>query len=116
MWQGTRAQITRAARLARAACREADEPFHADALAAALGISYDELVAAANDESRPAVAARLRAVIQECTASVVAEALRADPKAHGLWMFYLRNRVGFADGRAASAGQAVTFIGEDRIE
>lgn len=103
---------------AREACRAAGEPFHVDALAAALGVSFEELMAAATDERHPVRAARLRAAMQECTASVVGEALRADPKSHGLWMFYLRSRGGLSEERAESLGSAaggVTFVGEERI-
>ena len=99
----------------RATCAARGEPFHADALAAALGISYEALVSRA--EGCGAVAKRLTAALQECTAAVVAAALTADAKAHGLWMFYLRNRAGFADkGAEVRTGVGgVIFVGEERI-
>ena len=104
------------------ACRRQSEaeqsPFHADALAAALGITYETLVTYATGKGE--TARLLKAALQECTASVITHALAADPKSHGLWMFYLRNRAGFADKGEARVGQAteepVRFIGEDRIE
>ncbi len=104
----------------RSACALRGEPFHADALAAALGVSYETLVAMAEGRHTPAtVAAVLTAALQECTAAVVAAALAADPKAHALWTFYLRNRAGFADKsdrrdtRTEACG--VVFVGEERI-
>lgn len=104
----------------RAACAARGEPFHADALAAALGVSYETLRSLADGHNATAsLSALLRAALQECTASVVAAALAADPKAHGLWMFYLRNRAGFADKgerpelRTEVGG--VIFVGEERI-
>lgn len=101
----------------RARCAAAGVPFHADALAAALGISYEMLLRYADGSGSMAVL--LRAAIQECTAAVIASALAADPKSHGLWMFYLRNRAGFVDkGEARESradGGAVTFVGEERI-
>ena len=104
----------------RAACVQRDEPFHADALAAALGISYETLVTlAAGNGTSKRMAALLRGALQECTASVVAAALSADPKTHNLWMFYLRNRAGFADkgerGELKFEAGTVTFVGEERI-
>ena len=104
----------------RAGCAARGEPFHADALAAALGVSYETLLARADGKNTTAaVAARLKAALQECTASVVAAALAADPKAHGLWMFYLRNRAGFADKgehpTTPAAVGGVIFVGEERI-
>ncbi len=104
----------------RARCAADHIPFHADALAAALGVSYETLVRYAEGRGTSThTAAILRAAVQECTASVVACALDADPKAHSLWMFYLRNRAGFADKgetreRATEAGN-ITFVGEERI-
>ena len=104
----------------RAACAARGEPFHADALAAALGVSYERLLALADGKNTSAIIAnRLKAALQECTASVVAAALAADPKAHGLWMFYLRNRAGFADKGERSELRTevggVIFVGEERI-
>ena len=104
----------------RARCVAENMPFHADALAAALGISYETLIRYADGKGTSAnTAALLRAAVQECTASVIACALSADPKAHSLWMFYLRNRAGFADKgetreSRTEVGQ-VTFVGEERI-
>ena len=101
----------------RAACAARSEPFHADALAAALGVSYETMLSAADGDG--AIAVRLRAAIQECTAAVVAAALAAEPKSHGLWMFYLRNRAGFVDKGESTTVRTevggVTFIGEERI-
>ncbi len=104
----------------RAQCAAAEIPFHVDALAAALGISVETLLAYADGHGTSvSTAAMLTAAVQECTASVIACALRADPKSHGLWMFYLRNRAGFMDkgeSREPRAdGGAVTFVGEERI-
>ncbi len=103
----------------RVQCEALGAPFHVDALAAALGISYETLMRYASGEGTSAnTAALLRAAVQECTASVVACALHADPKAHGLWMFYLRNRAGFADKGDAPKAEAtgcVVFVGEERI-
>ncbi len=98
-------------------CAAADVPFHADALAAALGIPYETLTRYA--VGRGTMAVLLRGALQECTASVIAAALRADPKAHGLWMFYLRNRAGFADKgerpELKTEAGGVVFVGEERI-
>ena len=93
-------------------------PFHADALAAALNVSYDTLVAAARGEGvTPKMAATLTAALQECTASVVSCAMAADAKHHALYMWYLRNRGGFSDKGSVPlpADGGVTFIGEGRI-
>ncbi|MBQ9963578.1 MAG: hypothetical protein IJP14_00460 [Clostridia bacterium] len=101
----------------RAQCAAANIPFHADALAAALGIPYDTLIR--YTVGRGETARLLKAAVQECTASVIGYALTADPKSHGLWMFYLRNRVGFADKgdvRTPSTESPVRFVGEERIE
>ncbi len=114
---GKLCEIRAAIDACRARCAAADEPFHADALAAALGIPYETLVQYAVGRSE--TARILKAALQECTASVIGYALSADPKSHGLWMFYLRNRAGFMDkGEArASTGEApVRFVGEERIE
>ncbi len=101
----------------RQRCEAGDSPFHADALAAALGIPYETVVAYASGKGE--TARILKAALQECTASVISHALAADPKSHGLWMFYLRNRAGFADKgetRATHTEEPVRFIGEERIE
>ena len=61
----------------------------------------------------------LKAALQECTASVISHALAADPKSHGLWMFYLRNRAGFADkgeARATHTEEPVRFVGEEPFD
>ena len=99
----------------RAACAARGEPFHADALAAALGVSYEAMLDRARGDG--AVAHRLAAAVQECTAAVVAAALAADPKTHGLWTFYLRNRAGFTDKAAEvrTGVGGVIFVGEERI-
>lgn len=102
----------------RERCVAAGVPFHADALAAALGISYEALTRyAAGEETVPGVAALLAAALQECTASVLTCAMEADPKRHAFYMWYLRNRGGFADkgGEPARPDGGVTFIGEGRI-
>lgn len=101
----------------RRKCDADGGPFHADALAAALGIPYETVVAYAAGKGE--TARILKAALQDCTASVISHALAADPKSHGLWMFYLRNRAGFADKgetRAAQAEDPVRFVGEERIE
>lgn len=114
---GTLKDIERAVAACREACAAANTPFHADALAAALGISYETLLRYA--EGRGSMAALLKSALQECTASVIDRALQADPKAHGLWMFYLRNRAGFADKgekpELKTEAGGVTFVGEERI-
>lgn len=104
----------------REGCRERGEPFHADALAAALGVSYETLAAlVSGSEACPeALRAVLTAAMQECTASVIAAALAADPRSHGLWTFYLRNRAGFAEKGERPVGHSepgVVFVGEERI-
>ncbi len=101
----------------RRQCELEGLPFHADALAAALGIPYETVVVYASGKDE--TARLLKAALQECTASVVSHALAADPKSHGLWMFYLRNRAGFADkgeARAVQGEAPVQFVGEERIE
>lgn len=101
----------------RRRCEAENAPFHADALAAALGIPYETVVAYASGKGE--TARILKAALQECTASVISHALAADPKSHGLWMFYLRNRAGFADKgetRTVQATEPVRFVSEERIE
>ncbi len=101
----------------RVQCAAEDKPFHADALAASLGIPYETLLRYA--AGRGETARMLKAAVQECTASVIGYALTADPKSHGFWMFYLRNRAGFADKgdtRAPTGEASVRFVGEERIE
>lgn len=114
---GSLAQIRDTIAQCRVQCEAQGGPFHADALAAALGISYDTLVEYAN--TRGNVAVLLTAALQECTASVIAHALSADPKSHPLWMFYLRNRAHFADkGERCElpSGGSVQFVGEEKIQ
>lgn len=114
---GTLSDIAATINNCRTHCQQTDTPFHADELAAALGIPYDTLLRHAS--GRGEMARMLRAALQECTASVISHALCADPKSHGLWMFYLRNRAGFADKGEARASQGeppVQFVGEERIE
>ena len=114
---GTLSEIEAAVERCRQVCAAEQIPFHADALAAQLGISYETLLRYA--EGRGTMATLLRGALQECTASVVAAALTADPKAHALWTFYLRNRAGFADKgeriELRSEAGGVTFVGEERI-
>lgn len=101
----------------RRRCEAENAPFHADALAAALGIPYETVVAYASGKGE--TARILKAALQECTASVISHALAADPKSHGLWMFYLRNRAGFADKgetRTVQSAEPVRFVNEERIE
>lgn len=115
---GNLAQIKENIHRCRAQCAAADLPFFADALAAALGISYHRLVQyAAGEGTSRTTAALLSAALQECTASVVAHALGADQKHHALCMWYLRNRAGFFDKEtdAPRQGGGVTFVGEERI-
>lgn len=113
---GSLADIRRAVSECKTRCEALGIPFHADALAAALGISYETLVRCAEGKEVGATtAAVLAEALQECTASVVSFALSADPKHHALYMWYLRNRGGFADKIAPSHGDGVTFIGEGRI-
>lgn len=99
----------------RVECAKQDVPFHADAVAAALGISYDTLLRYAN--GRGELARLLGATLQECTAAVIGAALSADPKTHGFWMFYLRNRAGFSDkgDTRTVLAEPVKFVGEERI-
>ena len=98
----------------RAQCEAAGVPFHADALAAALCISYDRLVEYAAESGN--TAALLRGALQEATASVLSHAMKSDSKHHALYMWYLRNRGGFSD-KAADSGLhgGVVFVGEGRI-
>ena len=114
---GTLQEIEATVRECRERCHAAEMPFHADALAAALGISYDTLLQYA--AGRGQLAALLKAALQECTADVVAAALSADPKAQSMWVFYLCNRAAFAEkGEKAdvvSSAVNVTFVGEDKI-
>jgi len=114
---GTISDIKATIEACRRQCDADGGPFHADALAAALGIPYETVVAYATGKGE--TARILKAALQECTASVISHALSADPKSHGLWMFYLRNRAGFADKgetRALQSEDAVRFVGEERIE
>lgn len=103
----------------RRECAENGVPFHADALAAALGVSYDTLIhLAAGEDTSKTMADLLGGALQECTASVLSHAMTADPKHHAFLMWYLRNRSGFSD-KAGDAPRfetaAVTFVGEGRI-
>ncbi len=114
---GTLSEIKTMIDECRRRCEAENAPFHADVLAAALGIPYETVVAYAAGKGE--TARILKAALQECTASVVSHALAADPKSHGLWMFYLRNRAGFADKgetRAVQAEEPIRFVGEERIE
>ena len=114
---GSLAEITATIERCRRECEAEGGPFHADALAASLGIAYETLVEYAS--GRGSVAALLTAALQECTASVISHALSADPKSHSLWMFYLRNRAHFADkGERCElpTGSGVQFVGEERIQ
>lgn len=108
-------EVDEAIRACKRVCAEKGEPFHADALAAALGVSYTELCRLADGRGR--VPKALRAAIQECTASVIGAALAADPKSHGLWMFYLRNRAAFSDkaDKREQGVPPVVFTGEDGV-
>lgn len=102
----------------RRGCEAAGIPFHADALAAALGVSYEQLARqAAGEGVSPTVARTLAGALQECTAAVVSFAMGKDAKYHPLIMWYLRNRAGFTDKgeTAAPTGTAVTFVGENKI-
>ena len=48
---------------------------------------------------------------------MIGAALAADPKSHGLWMFYLRNRAAFSDkaDKRESGAPPVVFVGEDAV-
>ncbi len=112
--------VTAALRRCRQQCEAAGGTLHADALAAELGISYEQLAAAADGcGASRAVAAAVRHALQQCTAAVVAAALADEPKTHPMWMFYLRNRAGFVDKGEArdlkTAVGSVIFVGEERI-
>lgn len=107
-------EINRAVRACRRACAESGRVMCVDALAAALGMSCDELFALARERTEEG--RMLAAAVQECTAETVAAALAADPKSHPLWMFYLRNRAAFADKPEARAdGVSITFVGEEKL-
>ena len=108
-------EVDKAIRECKRACEAKGEPFHVDALAAALGMSYTEFCRLADGRGR--VPRTLRAAIQECTASVIGMALAADPKSHGLWMFYLRNRAAFSDktDKREQGAPPVVFVGEDGV-
>ena len=111
---GSLPQIERRIAEGRAACEAAGVPFHADALAAALGISYETLAQYASENGN--TAALLRAAMQECTAAVLSHAMSVDPKNHAFYMWYLRNRGSFSDKETAVGGASgVVFIGEGRI-
>jgi hypothetical protein len=114
---GTLQEIEKIVQECRERCHTAEMPFHADALAAALGISYDTLLQYA--AGRGQLAALLKAALQECTADVVAAALGADPKAQSMWVFYLRNRADFVEKgekpELPSSAVSVTFVGEEKI-
>lgn len=116
---GSIAHITERIEECRRHCEQQSVPFHADALAAALGIPYETLVGyAAGEGTSKTVAALLSAALQECTASVLEYALRGDQKQHSFYMWYLRNRGGFSDKGPESpreSGGAVVFFGEGKI-
>ncbi len=115
---GKVAQIAARIDECRRDCAAKGVPFHADALAAALGIPYERLARyAAGDGTSENVAKILASALQECTASVMSFALGTDTKYHNLVMWYLRNRAGFSDKgeTAAVGGGSVTFVGENRI-
>ena len=98
----------------RARCEALGVPFHADALAAMLGVSYDRLLRFADERGN--TAALIRAALQECTASVLSHAMQSDPKHHALYMWYLRNRGGFSDKATEGVMHGgVVFVGEGRI-
>ena len=111
---GSLPQIERRIADGRAACAALGVPFHADALAAALGIPYDTLKQYASENGN--TAALLRAALQECTAAVLSHAMVSDPKHHAFYMWYLRNRGSFSDKEPIGGGMGgVMFIGEGRI-
>ena len=115
---GSVADVKSAIEECKARCAAQGTPFHADALAAALHVSYDTLHTLANGNgASQKLAAVLEGALQECTASVLTHAMAADAKQHGLYMWYLRNRGGFSDkgGAPFHADGGVTFIGEGRI-
>lgn len=118
---GSVGEIERVIAQFRERCQREALIFHADALAAALGISYEQLTAyAAGVGTSKRVAALFNSALQECTAAVLNVALAADPKTHSFWMFYLRNRAGFADKGEPRDGKAptvppVVFVGEERV-
>ena len=115
---GCLSEIERRIADCRERCHQQEVPFNADALAAALGISYETLAGYARGEGTSRRTAELlQSALQECTAEVLACALRGDAKQHGLLMWYLRNRAGFSDkGEETARGAApVTFVGEGRI-
>lgn len=114
---GSLAQIRAVIDTCRDECKAGDIPFHADALAAALGISYDQLARYADGEGTSAnTAALLTAALQECTAAVLSRAMNGDAKQHAFMMWYLRNRGGFSDkGDIVRPDGGVTFVGEGRI-
>lgn len=116
---GSIAHITETIDTCRRTCRQQGVPFHADALAAALGISYDQLARyAAGEGTSRTVAGLLTAAVQECTADVLDWALKGDQKQHGFYMWYLRNRAGFSDKGPEiprDGGGTVMFFGESRI-
>lgn len=111
----TAGKVRRAIETCKASCAATGRVLCVDALAAALGMTCEELFTASSRATE--VGALLSAAIQECTAETVAAALSADPKAHPLWMFYLRNRAAFADKPEAKgdSGVSITFVGEERI-
>lgn len=116
---GSLAAIRKTVEGCKRQCREEGIPFHADALAAALGISYDTLARyAEGKDTSLTTASLLKSALQDCTASVLSFAMASDAKQQPFWMWYLRNRGGFSDkGREAVGTEsvAVTFIGEGRI-
>lgn len=95
-------------------CTRQGVPFHADALASALGVSYTTLTRWAVGDGAPVrLAELLTGTLQECTASVVEHAMSADPKQQGWYMWYLRNRAGFSDkagDQPAEPQPTLTFI------
>lgn len=115
---GSIAHITETVDACRRHCEAQGVPFHTDALAASLGISYETLTAyAAGRGASKTVAALLSAAVQECTASVLEYALRSDAKHHSFYMWYLRNRGGFSDkgGELPKDGTTVVLFGEEKI-
>ncbi len=116
---GSLSHITETIAVCRKDCAAKGTPFYADALAAALGISYDRLARyAAGENTSKTTAALLAGALQACTASVLEHAMKGDAKQQTFYMWYLRNRGGFSDKGPElprETGGTVVFVGENRI-
>ena len=104
----TPSRLRRAMQSAQALCEQKGVPLTRHRLAAALGVSLEQLLAWAGDATHPC-ADRLRGALQEGDAQLLEYCLRPDVRHEQLGVQYLKT--------AAQVGSDDTpqFIGEDKL-